>query len=249
VIKDAACGFVGKRDGRFAGTEALAGCFSFQPRKAITTGEGGMVVTNDERLADKVRKMRDHGGSKTDLERHLEEGGSLLPGYNMLGFNYRMTDLQGALGVVQMDKADMILKGRKEAASRYDSLLQGIDEIKRPSIPEGYSHAYQSYVCVYKADSNKLKDKTDIDWPKIETWNQERNRIMAKMEGEGISVSQGTHTVHALGYYKKKYGLNDHDYPMSYMADRLSITLPLYCEISEQEQARVVASLKSLLNR
>ena len=249
VIEDAACGFGAKRNGCPAGTEALAGCFSFHPRKAITTGEGGMVVTNNDDLASKIRKLRDHGGSKTDLERHLEEGGSLLPEYNMLGFNYRMTDLQGALGAVQMDKADMTLKGRQEAAFRYDSLLQGIDETKRPSIPEGYSHAYQSYVCLYKADSTELKAKTDIDWSKVDTWNRERNRVMAKLESNGISVRQGTHAVHTLGYYKKKYGINDYDYPMSYIADRLSITLPLYYGMIEEEQLRVVDSLKSLLNR
>lgn len=70
---------------------------------------------------------------------------------------------------------------------------------------------------------------------------------MAKLESEGISVRQGTHAVHTLGYYKKKYGLNDYDYPMSYIADWLSITLPLYCGITEEEQLRVVACLKSLL--
>jgi len=249
VIEDAACGFGGKREGRFAGTEALAGCFSFHPRKAITTGEGGMVVTNDERLADKVLKMRDHGGSKTDLERHLEEGGSLLPEYNMLGYNYRMTDFQGALGVVQMDKADMIMEGRQEAAARYDKLLQDFDQIATPFVPEGYTHAYQSYVCLYKADGSKLKDKTKIDWAEVDVWNRERNRIMAELERKGISVRQGTHAVHTLGYYKKKYRLNDHDYPMSYIADRLSITLPLYYGMTEEEQLRVVDFLKRLLNR
>ena len=192
--------------------------------------------------------MRDHGASKTDLERHIEKGGSLLPEYNMLGFNYRMTDLQGALGAAQMSKVDVILRGRQEAASRYDELLQGIAEIKTPFVPEGYRHAYQSYVCLYKVDALKLKNFHSIGWAEIETWNQELNRLMAKLEGEGISARQGTHAVHTLGYYKKKYGSNDHDYPMSYIADRLSITLPLYYGMTEEEQLRVVTRLKSLLN-
>jgi dTDP-4-amino-4,6-dideoxygalactose transaminase len=248
VIEDAACGFGAKRNGRPAGTEALAGCFSFHPRKAITTGEGGMVVTNNDDLANKIRKMRDHGGAKTDLERHLQNGGSLLPEYNMLGFNYRMTDLQGALGAVQMDKADVIIEGRQKAAARYDELLQGMAEITTPFVPEGYTHAYQSYVCLYKASSPKLKGKTKINWSDVDVWNRERNRIMAELERKGISVRQGTHAVHTLGYYKKKYGLNDYDYPMSYIADRLSITLPLYYGMTEEEQLRVVTGLKSLLS-
>ena len=93
-----------------------------------------------------------------------------------------------------------------------------------------------------------LKEVERIDRADIKIWNRERNRLMARLEKNGISVRQGTHAVHTLGYYKKKYGLNDHDYPMSYIADRLSITLPLYYGITEEEQLRVVACLKSPLN-
>jgi dTDP-4-amino-4,6-dideoxygalactose transaminase len=248
VIEDAACGLGAERQWYRGGTEALAGCFSFHPRKALTTGEGGMVVTNDDGLADKARKLRDHGASKTDLDRHLEKGGSLLPEYSVLGFNYRMTDLQGALGVAQMSKADMILEGRREAASRYDRLLKGTAEIRKPFVPEGYTHAYQSYVCLYKADFAKPKDKTGIDWGEIQTWNKERNRLMSELERNGISVRQGTHAVHTLAYYNNKYGFNDYDYPMSYIADRLSITLPLYYGMTASEQHRVVTCLTSILN-
>jgi dTDP-4-amino-4,6-dideoxygalactose transaminase len=248
VIEDAACGFGAKRKNHPAGTEAFAGCFSFHPRKAITTGEGGMVITNDDLFSEKVRKMRDHGASKTDLERHLKEGGSLLPDYSMLGFNYRMTDLQGALGTVQMKKVDMILNGRQKAAARYDQLLEGMAKIKRPFVPEGFSHAYQTYVCLYNADGEKIKDLNNMIWEDMETWNKERNRLMQDLEKRGISVRQGTHAVHTLGYYRKKYGFNDADYPMSYMADRLSLALPLYVGMTEKTQVRIVDCLKSLLS-
>ncbi len=247
VIEDAACAMGAKREEIHAGTEALAGVFSFHPRKAITTGEGGMLVTNDDNIAEMVRRMRDHGASKTDLERHLKEGGSLLPEFNILGFNYRMTDLQGALGVAQMDKAETIIQGRQKAAARYDRLLQGIPEIVTPHTPEGYTHAYQSYVCLYKANGTALKNNEDIDWEQIEKWNRERNNIMSALENSGISVRQGTHAVHTLGYYKEKYGLIDHDFPMSYIADRLSITLPLYYGITDACQNRVVNCLKSII--
>ena len=86
-------------------------------------------------------------------------------------------------------------------------------------------------------------------WAEIETWNQERNRLMARLEKDGISVRQGTHAVHTLGYYKKRYGLNDYDYPMSYIADRLSITLPLYCGMTEKDQVRVVSTFERLIQR
>jgi perosamine synthetase len=249
VIEDAACALGAKRRGFHAGTEAVGGVFSFHPRKVITTGEGGMFITDDDGYADKVRKLRDHGASKSDLERHVKEGGSLLPEYNMLGFNYRMTDLQGALGVAQMDKAEAVIRRRQEAATRYYELLNGIPEIKTPFIPEGYTHSYQSYVCMYKANSAELRNNSNIDWEQIGEWNKERNHLLAALERNGISVRQGTHAVHTLGYYKTKYRLKDHDYPMSYIADRLSITLPLYFGMTEQEQIRVVNTLRTCIRQ
>ena len=249
VIEDAACGLGAAREGYHASTEALAGVFSFHPRKSITTGEGGMLVTNDENIAEIVRRMRDHGASKTDLERHLKDGGSLLPEYNMLGFNYRMTDIQGALGTAQMDKVDTIICARQKAAARYDTLLHEIPEIKTPHTPEGYTHAYQSYVCLYKVNVAELEKGKDVDWDQIDEWNKERNRLMASLESSGISVRQGTHAVHTLGYYKNKYGFNYNDYPMSYIADRLSITLPLYFDITEQEQMRVAKTLQTCIRQ
>ena len=249
VIEDAACGLGAERKAHHAGTEALAGVFSFHPRKSITTGEGGMLVTNDDSLAEAVRQMRDHGASKSDLERHLKEGGSLLPEYNMLGFNYRMTDLQGALGVTQMNKARSIICGRQDAAARYNRLLKEIPEIIIPTIPDGYTHAYQSYVCLYKINDAKISSIDNIDWDQIEMWNIERNRLMATLESNGIAVRQGTHAIHTLEYYKSKYKLKDHNYPMSYIADRLSISLPLYFRITEQEQIRVVQTLQTCIRQ
>ena len=150
VIEDAACGLGGYREEKHAGTEALAACFSFHPRKAITTGEVGMIITDDDQLAATARKMRDHGASKTDLERHLRQGGSLLPAYEVLGFNYRMTDIQGALGVAQMSKLKSILEARHQAAERYNELLKRVPQFVIPQVPPGYHHGYQSYVCLFQ---------------------------------------------------------------------------------------------------
>jgi dTDP-4-amino-4,6-dideoxygalactose transaminase len=247
VIEDAACGFGAQWQGSFAGTECLAGCFSFHPRKMITTGEGVMVITDNDRLGNKIRQLRNHGASKTDLERHSREDGALLPEFNTLGFNSRMTDLQAALGVAQLEKADLILRERSQAASRYERLLGCIPELRSPGTPEGYSHAFQSYVCLYKADIKELGDGTNVNRAQIERWTGERNRLMVLMEKEGISLRQGTHAIHTLGYYKGKYNLNDYDLPMSYLVDRLSVALPLYCGITEAEQITVVNSLKEIL--
>jgi len=244
VIEDAACGLGAYRNGHHAGAEALLGCFSFHPRKSVTTGEGGMVVTDDDELADKIRRLRDHGAAKTDLERHLSQGGSLLPAYDVLGFNYRMTDLQGALGVAQMSKLPQILEARRAAAARYDNLLEEVPEILPPQVPLGYRHAYQSYVCLYAPHPNVLEGGGMPEWEQISIWNRKRNRIMAHMERMGVSVRQGTHAVHTLGFYRRKYGLRDEDFKMAFMADRLSITLPLYVGIRMEEQDRVIHTLR-----
>jgi dTDP-4-amino-4,6-dideoxygalactose transaminase len=246
VIEDAACGLSAFRDGHHAGTEALAGCFSFHPRKAVTTGEGGMVITDNAQLADKIVRMRDHGASQTDLERHFSEGGSLLPDYDMLGYNYRMTDIQGALGVVQMGKVRTVLDQRREAAIRYDQLLKDASFLRLPHTPEGMIHAYQSYVCLFGADQFDFGAAESPDWELVARLNRDRNRMMARLEAEGIAVRQGTHAVHTLGYYRNKYGIAPHDYPNSLIADRLSVTLPLYAGMSEKTQMRVVDALQRL---
>ena len=105
VVEDAACAFGAYHYGRHAGTLGDIGCFSFHPRKSITTGEGGMISTDSEAIDRLARSLRDHGASRSDLMRHESEQAFLLAEYNHLGHNYRMTDLQGALGCVQMDRA------------------------------------------------------------------------------------------------------------------------------------------------
>lgn len=247
VIEDAACGLGAYREGHHAGTESLTGNFSFHPRKAVSTGEGGMVVTNDDTVAATVRQLRDHGASKTDFERHLRQGGSLLPEYFLLGYNYRLTDIQGAIGNVQMSKAREILHGRHQAAEKYHRLLTTIPELSPPHTPANYIHAYQSYVCLFKADRTGFDGDSDFDPEQIKKLNRERNRLMAALEKTGISVRQGTHAVHTLAYYRQKYAFNDADYPQAYIADRLSITLPLYHRMTEEEQIRVVQTIKACL--
>ncbi|MCK5127179.1 MAG: DegT/DnrJ/EryC1/StrS aminotransferase family protein [candidate division Zixibacteria bacterium] len=245
VIEDAACGMGAYRENHHAGTEASAAVFSLHPRKAITTGEGGMIITDDDDKADLMRKLRNHGASASDLERHLKEGGSLLPEFNLLGYNYRMTDIQGAIGVEQMKKAKNLFNARRKVAARYDEMLKGIKGIYSPFIPDGFISAYQSYVCYYKFDPQFKSARFDRN--QIQVWNKERNQLMAGLESEGITVRQGTHAVHTLGYYRNKYNLTDFDFPFAFIADRLSITLPLYPGMPKDDQKRVVETLKSLL--
>lgn len=236
IIEDAACAHGSLIGNKHAGTFGSVGCFSFHPRKVITTGEGGIIVTDDPQIAELVKSLRDHGASKSDFARHLEAGGSLLPEFNILGYNYRMTDIQGALGVAQMKKIDYIITERRKLAELYTLKLQEIPFLIPPHVPLGYFHNYQSYVCLYVGDYPK-EEFYHITHRKeeIDRLNIERNLLMRNLEKDGIFTRQGTHAVHTLGYYKRKYNLKDDTYFKSYIADRLSIALPLYVGIEERD--------------
>jgi perosamine synthetase len=243
VIEDAACGFGAWIDGKHGGTFGDAGCFSFHPRKSITTGEGGMVITENREVAEKVTSLRDHGAGRADLERHMEKGGSLLPEFNLRGYNYRMTDLQAALGVCQMKKADFILKERRKWAEMYDQALKGIHALVTPYTSHGYIHGYQAYVCLF----TNGEDISTLTKDRIDRINTERNRFMEELENRGIATRQGTHAVHTLGYYKNKHNIDDKDFINAYGADRLSIALPLYATMTEKEFDYIIENIKSLL--
>ena len=244
IIEDSACGFDGWIGDKHSGTFGDCGCFSFHPRKSICTGEGGMLITDDEDIANKVSQLKDHGASKSDLQRHKEKGGSLLPDFTMRGYNYRMTDMQGALGVCQMDRKEYIMNGRREVASKYDEVLKDISQLVSPYIPENYKHGYQSYVCIFTDG----EDISNLTKEQIDRINIKRNIFMEKLEEMTIATRQGTHAVHTLAYYKNKNNFKDEDFLMSYAADRLSIALPLYAGMSDAEFDYVIQNIKNALN-
>ena len=150
VVEDAACGFGSRYQGQHVGTFGDTGCFSFHPRKAITTGEGGMITTQDTSLADKLRRLRDHGAAISDLQRHLGPRPYLLADHTEAGYNQRMTDIQGALGSAQMDRAADIVAERQHLAANYHRAFAALDWLATPAQPAGYTHGYQSYPCLFQ---------------------------------------------------------------------------------------------------
>jgi perosamine synthetase len=235
VVEDAACGFDSWYRGRHVGTLGEVGCFSFHPRKAITTGEGGMITTADDGRAVLCRTLRDHGASRSDLERHQQQYSFLLAEYRHLGYNYRMTDIQGALGVSQMQKASWIMARRRAAAHRYRELLRDIEWLQLPCEHADYVHGYQSYVCLFQPEPPSLAS--------CERVFARRNALMAALEEKGIITRQGTHAPPHLAYYARKYGLRPVDYPNAYVAERCTLTLPLYADMTADESAEVVDQL------
>ena len=234
IVEDAACGFGAYYKNKHVGNFGDFGCFSFHPRKAITTGEGGMITTQSEELDKKCRMLRNHG---EEINRDINNDSEvlLLSEFNVLGYNYRMTDIQGALGVSQMDKADWIQKQRTERAERYDELLKDFNWIEKPFHNENYVHGYQSYVCLFQPE--------EITMSNIDKLGKMRNELMINLQKKGISTRQGTHAVTMLGYYKNKYGIENEDYPNAMFADRLSLALPLYPQMTDEEQEYVVNKL------
>lgn len=236
VVEDAACGFGTTYNGRHVGTLGDTGCFSFHPRKAITTGEGGMITTQSDSLAEKLRRLRDHGAAMTDLQRHLGARPYLLADHPDAGYNQRMTDLQAALGAAQMSRADAIIAERRRLASIYDQAFSDLDWLQTPAHLEGYGHGYQSYPCLYQPQTITPHSVAEI--------NERRNEWMDKLQQAGVSTRPATHAVHMLSFYREKYGLSPEDFPNAYAANHCSISLPLFHGMTEAEQTYVIEQVK-----
>jgi dTDP-4-amino-4,6-dideoxygalactose transaminase len=236
VIEDAACAFGSWYHGHHAGTLGEIGCFSFHPRKSITTGEGGMITTSQTEIDGLSRILRDHGASRTDFDRDAMKSAFLLSDYNHLGYNYRMTDIQGALGCAQMERAKWILEERTKRAHLYDEILRSVEWLDLPEVPNGYIHGYQAYVCLFRAQEPTLKN--------VGRLHRQRNDLMMRLEEKEISTRQGTHAPVIQGYYVEKYKLRPEQFPDAYLVDKLSLTLPLYVQMTEAEQEFVCQNLR-----
>ena len=232
VVEDAACGFGSRYHGQHVGTLGDTGVFSFHPRKAITTGEGGMITTQDDELAAKLRRLRDHGAAMSDLQRHLGARPYLLADHPDAGYNQRMTDLQAALGSAQMDRASDIIQERRRLAQRYDEAFTSLVWLRTPVHYTGYEHGYQSYPCLFQPENVKPDAVSRI--------NERRNAWMDKLQKVGISTRPATHAVHMLTFYREKYKLNPQDFPNAYAANDCSISLPLFHGMTVDEQDYVI---------
>jgi perosamine synthetase len=241
TVEDAACAFGTWSGGRHAGTFGEFGCFSFHPRKSITTGEGGMVTTGRRDLHDLVCSLRDHGATRSDRDRHAQAGGFLLAAYPHLGYNYRLTDIQGALGCAQMGRAEALLCGRARVADRYRARLSGVSWLALPSAPAGDVHGWQSYVCLFRPETPTLAN--------VDRLHARRNALMAALETRGIATRQGTHAPIVQKFYADKYSIRPEDFPNSYLADRLTLSLPLYPQMTDEEIDTVVDALVSGIDR
>lgn len=230
IVEDAACAAGSAYKGIPAGGLGDIGCFSFHPRKSITTGEGGMITTNNSEIAEKINMLRNHGASISEEQRHHGPKPYILPEFNILGYNYRMTDLQGALGIVQLKKMNSFIQFRDKMAKYYIEELNVINWLKLPIYDIQYKHGWQSFVMVI--DEEKAKNS--------------RNDIMELLQAKGISTRPGTHAVHMLSFYKNKFNLKPSDYPNAFKANEFSMAIPLHNRMNQEDFVYIIESIKQL---
>ncbi len=232
VIEDAACGFGTTLHGTHVGGFGDAGCFSFHPRKAITTGEGGMITTASAAIDARCRSLRDHGAVRASGP----SAPFMLPDFPIGGFNYRLTDIQGALGCTQMAKAETILASRRHCAALYDTLLADCDWLRLPAQRDDVGHSYQSYVCLFAPEAPTEVNRLAL--------HEQRNAIMTALEQRGIGTRQGTHSVPHTTYYAGRYALDAGVCPQSRLAESLSIAIPLYAGMTDDDVREVASALR-----
>lgn len=225
VIEDAACAIGTTYKGNPVGALGDIGCFSFHPRKLVTTGEGGMVLTNSEELATAVRSLRNHGSTGLPSDAEEAHGPWTMATFDRVGLNLRLSDIQAAVGVAQMGKLGTLLADRRASASRYTAMLREAKDLSLPDAGNADGHTYQSYVVRVR-----------------EGGRRRRNKIMQGLADNKIQTRPGTHAVHRLGFYREKYGFKQSDFPNAALAEDTTITLPIFPKMRDSDN-RLVADL------
>ncbi len=219
VLEDAACALGASYRGRLCGTMGDAGCFSFHPRKILTTGEGGLIISGRSELIDQVRSARDHGfvraGEMADIE---------TP-----GLNYRMSELHASVGIAGLDKLEEELGAREHLASVYDTRFEGVSGLVKQKVPEGALRVYQSYTVLLPPGSS-------------------RGQVISGLSQMGVESTVGTYAVHLLSYYRDKYNISPDLYPHAALLSERSLTLPLHSSMSNDDVCYVTDCLEKVLS-
>ncbi len=226
IVEDAACAigaeYRGERIGR---PHASIACFSFHPRKILTTGEGGMITTGNDDAAARLRRLRQHGMSVSDLARHGSNK-VMSESYDDVGYNYRMTDMQAALGSVQLRRLDEMLAKRRRLATGYTARLAHLPWLLPPQEPSGLRHNYQSYMM--RLTSNAPLGRDDL---------------MQKLLDRGVSTRRGIMAIHREAPYRGDW---DKLLPVTNMVTDTTIILPLHHEMTEDDHDYVVECIEQI---
>lgn len=224
IVEDAATAVGARFDGQYLGARGNPTCFSFHPRKMITTGEGGMLMTASAEQAERARSLRATGASISDLTRH-DAKGLLVQEYHDAGYNYRMTDMQAAIGLVQLGRLDEMLVKRAEQAAYYTTELAATAEFEPPHVPEDVVPCWSSYCVRVRPGGGRTRDE-----------------IVEFMAAENISTRRGIPPLYKEPYFRARdEGLS---FPVSEEVERNTMFLPIFPGMTTVQQERVVTTLK-----
>jgi len=227
IVEDAACAIGSTYRGRPVGSHGHIACFSFHPRKTLSTGEGGMITTDDTEVADRARRLRSHGASVSAWSRNASNG-VVFEEYRELGFNYRMSDIQAAIGVAQVPKVPRLLALRRAAADRYDAAFRGLRELQVPARPAYADHAFQSYGIRLTSECRR-----------------DRDSVLRALVERGISCRRGIPPIHLEPLYRDRFG--PISLPVTEEVASRSLFIPLYASLSESDQARVIDAVREIV--
>lgn len=222
IIEDAACAAGASYKGRPAGSLGDFGCFSFHPRKSVTCGEGGMLTVRDPELARRAEVLRNHGARISEEARHRAPKPYEMPEFDETGYNYRMTDIQAAVGCTQLRKLDKFIEERSQLADAYDEALGRLQWLSLPLRPASSRHALQSYVLRVGADAPISRDE-----------------MLARLHESRVGARPGTHSVVGLSVYRKRFGSNPAEFPGASALERGTLAIPLHNHMTLDDVARV----------
>ena len=224
VLEDAACAIGSSyRNQRVGMPHSLLACFSFHPRKILTTGEGGMVTTADEKVATRIRHLRQHAMNTSDLTRHQSQK-VVLESYDEVGYNFRMTDMQAAVGLVQLGRVDGFIDRRRALAGRYSGKLRQLGWLIPPSETQESRHNFQSYMVRLSHDAPVSRDE-----------------LMQRLLDHGISTRRGIMATHREPPYRDQRW--EEALPHTNAVTEECLILPLFHEMTEADQDFVIDSI------
>jgi len=226
LVEDAACAIGSTYQGKPVGdnTHAPLVCFSFHPRKIMSTGDGGMITTGDGELAGRLRLLRQHGMSVNDLQRHQSKT-VVTESYPIVGYNYRLTDVQASIGLAQLRRLDSIISRRRDIASRYDAALGGIPGVGIFAEPADCRWNQQTYLVRLKGATAALRDA-----------------FMQRLLEDGIASRRGVMSIHREPCYVERFGAQS--FPESESASDQCVCLPLYTQMTDVEIDRVCTAVR-----
>ncbi|MFW9820757.1 MAG: DegT/DnrJ/EryC1/StrS family aminotransferase [Candidatus Thorarchaeota archaeon] len=219
VIEDAALALGTDFQGKKIGSHGNTACFSLQARKIITTGEGGIILTSIDDIASKLKSLRNQGA----ISKKTNQDNFSLPDFKMLGLSYRLSDIQAAVGIIQMKRIEEFIEKRRKLAQHYNDLFtdSGLD-IQTPPILDGVRQNFQTYVIVLNQGN--------------------RNKLIIELREKGIETTIGTYSLSTQPLFK-----TSEKYPVSQYVFENSLSLPLYHELTEENVDYIVSSIKSII--